>query len=190
MINSEHTRWVLNNYGPLIRDVALGRDGVVRANLESWIDPKRPYALVIRTNQETLRLQMSISSIWKIRRDSMIHRLLLGLNLNLLNCGRIAVKIDGQVVLKMDYFCDDNDRGPSPRMIERLLDECIRELRIIEDVLLWATLMEVGLPPDRARQTVKALFASKWESLDANDNSHTMNHPDQNSNGQKLKGDN
>jgi len=187
MVTLEQISWVLKNYNNVISQVKVA-DGRVYSQIGSWIDPEQPYSLVIQPDEEDLMLKISVYPILRIRRNIDTFSMLLNLNLELLSCGCAAVKTDGEVILKIGYFCEDNDSGPSPWMIERLLDECIRELRMLEDFLLWATMIDAGISPEQARQTIKTLFRENLQALIDNSDLKTMKEWDKSSKLQRQKG--
>jgi len=187
MVTVEQISWVLKNYNNVIARVE-GADGRVYSKLESWVDPEQPYSLVIQPDEEDLMLKISVYPILKIRRNIDTFRMLLNLNLELLSCGCAAVKTNGEVILKIRYFCEDNDSGPSPWIIARLLDECVRELRMLEDFLLWATMIDAGISPEQARQTVKTLFRENLQALIDNSGVKTTKDQDTSSKTQRQNG--
>lgn len=189
MVTVEQISWVLKNYNNVITRVEVA-DGRVYSKLESWIDPEQPYSLVIQPDEEDLMLKISLYPILKIRRNIDTFRMLLNLNLELLSCGCAAVKTNGEVILKIGYFCEDNDSGPSPWIIARLLDECVRELRMLEDFLLWATMIDAGISPEQARQTVMTLFRENLQALIDNSGVKTTKDQDKSSKLQRQKGGN
>jgi len=135
-------------------------------------------------------LKILVDPILKIRRNIDTFRMLLNLNLELLSCGSVAVKTNGEAILKIGYFCEEDDSGPSPWVIERLLDECIRELRMVEDFLLWATMIDAGFSPEQARKTVKTLFRENLQALIDNSGVKTTKDQDTSSINQRRSGGN
>jgi hypothetical protein len=165
MVTLEQISWIIENYHtPCITKVKIVGDCVC-SKLESWIDPDQPYTLAVRPIEEKLMLNVSVYPIMKIRRNIDTFRMLLNLNFRLLSCGSASVKTNGEVILKIGYPCEDCDSSPSPWMVFGLLDECFKELRMVEHFLLWATMIDAGISPEQARQTVNTLLKDKLEYL-------------------------
>ena len=189
MVTLEQISWVLRNHCEFISQVKVA-DGRVYSRLDAWVDPEQPYYLEVQPDEEDLMLKISVYPIMRIRGNVNTFRVLLKFNLELLKCGCAAVNTDGEVVLKIGYFCDDNDSGVSPWMLSRLLYELIAELRMLEDFLLWAAMIDAGISAEKARRTVKTLFRENLQALIENSDMKSSRELDESPKLQKQRGGN
>jgi len=166
----------MENHEADITKVKLESDRVC-AKLESWIDPGRPYTLAVRLVEEDRLLDISVYPVMKIRRNSNAFRMLANFNNGLPNCISMAVNKDREAIIKIGYPCEDCGSSPSPQIVYSLIDECIGQVRALENLLVYAAMTDAGIGSSQTRLTVKALFAEKFNSFKGqNTNTETKNH--------------
>ncbi|MCK4784843.1 MAG: hypothetical protein KAV87_13910 [Desulfobacteraceae bacterium] len=140
-----------------ISEIEIGAVGDIVSRLENRIDPEQPYHLTVRLLEEAQTLCIYVFPLLNIRKDSDIYRKLILLNLGL-GCGCLCSNpSDGRLLFKIEHFCEDEE-GPSQEFFVRLCFECLRDVRVIEQFLLFENMVDSGLTQESAEQLVKTLF--------------------------------
>lgn len=135
-----------------ISDIQIQSDSAVDAKLDNWVEPKRPYKLLVFLYEQGLSITAGPFS--KLRNDRSTFRCVVELNFLLLfGCLNIQPQ-DGTLTYRADHFYVDNDNDLDPGLFEWLLCTFIKKLRCIEQFMLFASLVELGIPADRADQCV------------------------------------
>lgn len=140
-----------------ISEIKIRAVGDIVSRLENRIDPEHPYHLTVRPLEEAQTLCIDVFPLLNIRKDSDIYRKLILLNLGL-GCGCLCSNpSNGRLHFKIEHFCED-DEGPSQEFFVRLCFECLRDVRVIEQFLLFENMVDSGLTQESAEQFVKKLF--------------------------------
>jgi hypothetical protein len=159
MITTEEIAEILKNRKDGISETEITPHGHVEAQLVNRVDTNKSYGLVVHPIKEKLILRVWVSPIARIRRDSNIFRSLTKVNFGL-RCGCVGTQDNGSVTFQINHICTEADKEPSPEIIERLLDESIEAVQLIEEVVLYGAMVESGVPRDRADQIVKNLLGN------------------------------
>lgn len=142
--------------------------GVVFSYLESRIDSKKPYELVVEPDEKLQELQIVVPSFMELPENSSLLLRLFQLNLALRSGSLCIEPSDGKLYFQMTHICEDRN-GPAPDFLWRMLSCFVKYVRIIEHVLLFGTMLEVGVPQEKAEQLVKNVFGdhfiTNWNHL-------------------------
>ena len=171
MITLEQIATVLEDCGreECISNVKIrSSNGTVFSQLESRIDSKRPYQLTVTPDESLQELGILVVPLLKLREDSSLLPRLFQLNLAL-SCGSLCIEpSDSTLYFRIQHFCEDRN-GPTPEFFQRLLIECVQDVRGIEHILLFGSMLEAGLPEEKAEQLVKNVFGdhfvTEWNEL-------------------------
>jgi len=163
MITSEKIAQVLTTFGAeeSISNVQIRPDCSVIARFESWIDPERPYHLIVRPIKEQQILCIYVSPFLKVPKHSDISRKLLLLNLGLGPANLCIKPPDETLLYKIEYYYENSD-GPSREFCEWLLSQCIAGVRGVERVLFYENMIERGIPKETAEGITNTLFGDRF----------------------------
>lgn len=151
MTDSEQIVAVLQAHqGDDISIVEVKPYGSVFSKLKNRIDAKQPYNLVFEpTDAEDRGLRIVVYPFLEIAEDSEVFRKLLILNPGLSGC-LCNSPPDGGLLFKIEHVYE-NGEGPSNAFLEQLLHDCLFDVRFIEDILLFETMVETGVPEEKAQ---------------------------------------
>jgi len=150
-----------------ISNVKIGSDVCVIAALQSWLNPEMSYHLNVFL-REANGLSITVAfGWWGNYKNSNILRHLAELNFMLL-FGCLNIKPDdGALCYRVDHFWDNYDNELSPEFFEWFLGNFIRNVRCIEQVLLFKALVGRGYSKQKADQFVKTKLGdnliAEWE---------------------------
>jgi len=171
MITLKQIAVILENCGreECISNVKIDSSrGVVFSYLESRIDSKKLYKLLVEPDEKLQELQIVVLSLMELPENSSILPRLFQLN-PALRCGSLFIEpSNGKLYFQMTHLCEDRN-GPAPGFIGRMLTCCVKNVRVIEHVLLFGTMLEVGVPQEKAEQLVENVFGdhfiTNWNHL-------------------------
>lgn len=167
MITQEQIVEVLLNHGTKesISKVEVQSNGAVRACLENWVNPDRPYRLIVHAIEKRYVLHIHVFGLLKPGANSDIFHKLLLLNLGL-GCGHLCFEpYKGQLFFNISHLCENIDNSPSLEFLRLLLNKCVRYIRFIERIVLFETMVEKGIPKERAEQFVKSVFGDDRKAI-------------------------
>lgn len=164
MITLKQIAAVLRNRGQeeCISNVEISSsDNAVFSQLENRIDPKRPYHLSVTPDEKLQELRILVPLLFKLREDSPLIPKLFDVNAGL-GCGSLYIEPSNSMLcFRIQHFCEDHN-GATSEFFERLLVLCVKAIRAIEQVLLFETMLESGLPKERAELLVKNIFGDNF----------------------------
>jgi len=164
MMTLEQIATVLENCGrkECISNVKIrSSNGTVFSQLESRIDSKRPYQLTVTPDENLQELRILVPLLFKLREDSPLIPKLFDVNAGL-GCGSLYIEPSNSMLcFRIQHFCEDRN-GATSEFFERLLVLCVKAIRAIEQVLLFETMLESGLPKERAELLVKNIFGDNF----------------------------
>jgi len=141
-----------------ISNVKILSDDCVASALESRVDSETSYCLnVFLRKPQGLSITVIFGSLG-IYENSNILRRLAELNFMLL-FGCLNIKPDDRkLCYRVDHFWDNYDNELSPEFFEWLLGKFVRNVRIIEQFLLFEFLISDGHSKQKADQFVKGIL--------------------------------
>ena len=139
-----------------LSNVKILSDDCVASALENRLSPEMPYRLDVFLRQsQGLSITVIFGSLG-IYENSNILRRLAELNFMLL-FGCLNIKPDDRALCyRVDHFWDNYDNELSPEFFEWQLGNFVRNIRLIEQFLLFETLVGRGHSKQKADQFVKA----------------------------------
>lgn len=164
MITLQQIATVLRNRGQkeCISDVKISSsDNTVFSRLENRIDPRRPYQLAVTPDEKLQELRILVPLLFKLREDSPLVPKLFDVNAGL-GCGGLYIEPSNSILyFRIQHFCEGRNES-APEFFERLLVLCVKAIRAIEQVLLFETMLESGLPEEKAELLVKNVFGDDF----------------------------
>lgn len=136
-------------------------DNIVYSKLDNWIDPKQPYQFIVELDEKMQALHIMAFPLFRLCKDGSLFTKLLKVNFSLGYSGLCVGPLNNILYFKIRHFWETPD-GPKSEAFERLLIQCVKDIRTTEQVLLFETMTKVGLPEERAEQLVKNIFSDHF----------------------------
>jgi len=164
MIKAEQIVDILKNHGEEISNIEIHPDGFVQAHLNNRIDTTRPYYFIVDPIEKDQTFRLCVLPIMKVRsHDSKLYPLLARANCGL-RFGCVGVNPNNEIMFTLNYLDTGENQGPSRDIIDRLLQETLSHIRLLERVILRGAMADAGIPQNRIEEIVKEMLGSIEEN--------------------------
>lgn len=148
-----------------ISQVRTRQDHKVLSRLDNWIDTNQPYHFVIDPITEKQGLRILVYSFLRLPECSDTFRKLLLINTGLQSGCLCTKPPDKGLLFKAEHLYEVTDGAPSTEFFDDLLGRCVGDVRTIEQILLFESMIGAGAAKESAEQFVQTIFGDDEESI-------------------------